>query len=67
MKHENPFRGSRRPLSSDHLQGSSGPGWANVRARIQAALDAIEDGDVRLAEAILLDLLADLEPMGRAA
>jgi hypothetical protein len=69
MTHEKPSRASRRLLASNRLQGSSGAGlsWIRVdreleaRARVVVTLDAIEAGDVRLAEDVLFQLLDDLD------
>jgi hypothetical protein len=79
MTHEKPSRASRRLLASNRLKGSSGAGlsWMrvdrelNVCARVEVTLDAIEAGDIRFAEDVLLQLRDDLDAaptiLGRAA
>jgi hypothetical protein len=74
MKCERPFRGIRRPLASDHDEGSSGSGplatWReidamlDVRSRLVFVLDSIECGDGLTAETCLLQLLDDLDATG---
>ena len=53
MTHENPFRGSRRPPTSDQPDGSSDPGRAapsllieiplEGKARVRIVADSVED------------------------
>jgi hypothetical protein len=60
-----------RQIDCNHSQGNRRrggvPTWAEVdrelevRARIVVALDAIEDGDVRMAELCLFQILDDLD------